>query len=271
MQPIFCLLLMFPSYSSGTTVRSTTDASRPSIRTSRSCSERKAPLKGKKRRLLVYKGGYPEEQLLARADIPDSAEPEMVGSLEKLLEKVHDLAPGDMVIAWQPLASGLESKNTFTRHGEYRCWVSLYCHKRWQRGALRTLEGAVPAVVRERMGVLQMEQRMGARMPRHRAESTGVIHRWQRLGTEPRFAPSLSDLEAMLLRARERLSRSMIAVEAPGWQGATKAHTAGMKLRSNAASRDASAAKAIDLTFPGPLLRSRRELREEGTKALLHG
>jgi hypothetical protein len=84
--------------------------------------------------------GIPEEQLLARAAIPDSAEPEMVGSLEKLLEKVQDLAPGDMVIAWQPLASGLESKNTFTRHGEYRCWLSLYCHKRWQRGALRTLK-----------------------------------------------------------------------------------------------------------------------------------
>ena len=29
-------------------------------------------------------------------------------------------------------------------------------------------------------------------------------------------------------RAREWLSRSMIAVEAPGWRGATKAHTAGM-------------------------------------------
>ena len=30
------------------------------------------------------------------------------------------------------------------------------------------------------------------------------------------------------VRAREWLSRSMIAVEAPRWRGATKAHTAGM-------------------------------------------
>jgi len=30
------------------------------------------------------------------------------------------------------------------------------------------------------------------------------------------------------LRAREWLSRSKIAVEAPEWRGATKAHTAGM-------------------------------------------
>jgi len=30
------------------------------------------------------------------------------------------------------------------------------------------------------------------------------------------------------VRALEWLSRSMIAVEAPGWRGATKAHTAGM-------------------------------------------
>ena len=33
---------------------------------------------------------------------------------------------------------------------------------------------------------------------------------------------------ALALRAREWLSRSMIAAEAPGWRGATKAHTAGM-------------------------------------------
>jgi hypothetical protein len=31
-----------------------------------------------------------------------------------------------------------------------------------------------------------------------------------------------------LLRAREWSSQSMIAAEAPGWRGATKAHTAGM-------------------------------------------
>jgi DNA-binding winged helix-turn-helix (wHTH) protein len=96
--------------------------------------------RGKKRRVLVYKGGYPEEQMLTGIGIPESAEPEMVGSLERLIENVQGLAPGDMVIAWQPLASGLESKSTFTRLGEYRCWVSLYCHKRWHRGALRTLK-----------------------------------------------------------------------------------------------------------------------------------
>ncbi|HEY3252702.1 MAG TPA: winged helix-turn-helix domain-containing protein, partial [Polyangiaceae bacterium] len=101
---------------------------------------RNGAAKGRKHRLLVYKGGYPEEQLLTRASLPVSAEPEMVGSLEKLLEEVQELAPGDLVIAWQPLASGLESKNTFTRQSEYRCWVSLYCHKRWQRGALRALK-----------------------------------------------------------------------------------------------------------------------------------
>jgi DNA-binding winged helix-turn-helix (wHTH) protein len=102
---------------------------------------RKAGLaRGKRRRLLVYKGGYPEEQMLAGVTIPGSAEFEMVGSLEKLIENVRGLASGDMVIAWQPLASGLESKNKLTRLGEYRCWLSLYCHKRWHRGALRTLK-----------------------------------------------------------------------------------------------------------------------------------
>jgi len=40
---------------------------------------------------------------------------------------------------------------------------------------------------------------------------------------EPRGPP-----ESTCLRAREWLSRSKIAVEAPGWRGATKAHTAGM-------------------------------------------
>jgi DNA-binding winged helix-turn-helix (wHTH) protein len=96
--------------------------------------------RGRKRKLLVYKGGSPEEQLIVRVGIPTSAEPEMVGSLEKLIARVPELAPGDMVIAWEPLASGLESKHQLKRTAEFRCWVSLYCHKRWQRGAQRTLK-----------------------------------------------------------------------------------------------------------------------------------
>jgi len=44
----------------------------------------------------------------------------------------------------------------------------------------------------------------------------------------------------------------MIAAEAPGWRGATKAHTFGMQLRSNEARRDESAAKAIDFAIRGP-------------------
>jgi DNA-binding winged helix-turn-helix (wHTH) protein len=98
------------------------------------------PVRGRRRKLLVYKGGSPEEQLMARVGIPSSAETEMVGSLEKLLAKVEELIPGDMVIAWEPLASGLESKHEFRRLAEFRCWLSLYAHKRWQRGALRKLK-----------------------------------------------------------------------------------------------------------------------------------
>ena len=48
------------------------------------------------------------------------------------------------------------------------------------------------------------------------------------LDAGPRPTP-ISDRDLRVsatLRAREWLSRSMIAVEAPGWRGATKAHTA---------------------------------------------
>lgn len=92
-----------------------------------------------RQRLLVYKGGYPEEQLMTKVGIPESAEPELVGSLEGLLEKVSELAAGDMVIAWEPLASGLASQHPFERLSEYRCWLSLYCQGRWRRGALAAL------------------------------------------------------------------------------------------------------------------------------------
>ena len=44
-----------------------------------------------------------------------------------------------MVIAWEPLATALESKQEFRRLAEFKCWLSLYCHKRWQRGAMRAL------------------------------------------------------------------------------------------------------------------------------------
>ncbi|HEV7993981.1 MAG TPA: hypothetical protein VGP25_19285 [Gemmatimonadaceae bacterium] len=95
--------------------------------------------RGRKRKLLVYKGGSPEEQLMAHTGIPSSAEPEMVGSLEKLLTAVQGLAAGDMVIAWEPLATGLESKYELNRLAAFKCWLSLYCHKRWRRGAMQSL------------------------------------------------------------------------------------------------------------------------------------
>jgi DNA-binding winged helix-turn-helix (wHTH) protein len=96
--------------------------------------------RGRKRKLLVYKGGSPEEQLIARVGIPSSAEPEMIGSLDRLLAAVRALDAGDMVVAWEPLATGLEAKHEFKRIAEFTCWLSLYCHKRWQRGALRSMK-----------------------------------------------------------------------------------------------------------------------------------
>lgn len=96
-------------------------------------------VKGGRRRVLVYKGGSPDEQLLVHG-APESAEPEIVTSLEKLLAQVDELAPGDRVIAWEPLASGLQAKRAFERSGDYRLWISLFCHKRWQEGALRRLQ-----------------------------------------------------------------------------------------------------------------------------------
>ena len=96
--------------------------------------------RGRMRKLLVYRGGSPEEQLISGVGIPRSAEPEMIGSLERLIEGVPQLSPGDMVIAWQPLASGLESRHRLRRIADFRCWISLYCHKRWQRGPLRPLK-----------------------------------------------------------------------------------------------------------------------------------
>ena len=89
--------------------------------------------------MLVYKHGSPEEQLIVRAGIPPSADPEMIGSLRKLITEARDLAPGDMVIAWEPLASGLEWNHSLQRVAEYRCWVSLFCHKRWHQRTLRKL------------------------------------------------------------------------------------------------------------------------------------
>ena len=96
--------------------------------------------RGRRRKLLVYKDGSPEEQVMARAGIPASADPEIVVSLEKLIAHVEGLDPGDMLIAWEPLASGLESKHRLERIAEFRLWVSLYCHNRWRRGALRALK-----------------------------------------------------------------------------------------------------------------------------------
>jgi DNA-binding winged helix-turn-helix (wHTH) protein len=97
-------------------------------------------MRGRHRKLLVYKGGSPEEQMIAGVGTPPSVVPEMVASLASLVAKVGALDPGDMVIAWEPLASGLESRHSLTRVSAFRCYQSLYCHKRWQRGASRRLK-----------------------------------------------------------------------------------------------------------------------------------
>lgn len=94
---------------------------------------------GRARKVLVYRRGTTEEQFMARAGIPASAEPEMIGSLPTLIARARDLAPGDMVIAWEPLASGLESDHSLERIADYRSWVSLFCHRRWQQGPLAVL------------------------------------------------------------------------------------------------------------------------------------
>ncbi len=96
--------------------------------------------RGRRRKLLVYKDGSPEEQVMARSGIPAAAVPEFVASLERLVAAVPELDPGDMVIAWEPLATGLESRHRLTRLASFQLWVSLYCHRRWQRGALRVLK-----------------------------------------------------------------------------------------------------------------------------------
>jgi DNA-binding winged helix-turn-helix (wHTH) protein len=96
--------------------------------------------RGRHRKLLVYKGGSPDEQLIVGSGIPRSAVPEKVSSLESLVGRVEGLEAGDMVMAWEPLATGLVSRYPLGRIAEFRCWLSLYCHKRWQRGALRSLK-----------------------------------------------------------------------------------------------------------------------------------
>src|SRR5258705_498444 len=56
-----------------------------------------------------------------------------------------------------------------------------------------------------------------------------------------------------MVRARPEISALSLGVEAPARQGARSAHTGRMKATSNAARRDASAARAAQLFPDGPL------------------
>ncbi len=60
------------------------------------------------------------------------------------------------------------------------------------------------------------------------------------------------------LRARPEIRASFLGVEAPARQGARSAHTGRMQATSNAARRDASAARMAQL-FPGGPIASTRE------------
>ena len=138
--------------------------------------------RGRKRKLLVYRGGSPEEQLIAGVGIPPAAEPEMIGSLERLVGSVPQLSPGDMLIAWQPLASGLESQHRLKRIADFRCWISLYCHKRWQRGALRPLKTQFTQLFAREWIFAMRNLEWAAGMPRPRVEGARVLRRGERAG-----------------------------------------------------------------------------------------
>jgi hypothetical protein len=51
------------------------------------------------------------------------------------------------------------------------------------------------------------------------------------------------------VRARQRIRFALMGVEAPARQGARSAHTGSMLATSNAARRDASAARSVNLIF----------------------
>jgi hypothetical protein len=102
----------------------------------------------------------------------------MIGSLDRLLAAVQALDAGDMVVAWEPLATGLETKHEFKRIAEFRCWLSLYCHKRWQRGALRALKRQFKER-RRRMELLSAKSRESHRVSRRGAQGARVLCRQQ--------------------------------------------------------------------------------------------
>ena len=101
------------------------------------------------RYVLVYENSSAHEQLLVQDEkrMMDTS-PLYVPSLEELVERCDDLRNGDMIIAWEPLASGLKARiRSLQAVGSpYRHCVNLSYHKRWNREALVQIRDDVATV-----------------------------------------------------------------------------------------------------------------------------
>ena len=86
----------------------------------------------KKMKIHVFGDSSAEEQFLIKNNVYSNTEPVSHRFFEELKVVLEQLNPGELVIAWEPLASVL-SRNIWIKRSEdaFINWISLFCQKKW--------------------------------------------------------------------------------------------------------------------------------------------
>lgn len=92
-------------------------------------------------KLYIFKNSSAEEQLITKEGLPNNIEIQKIDFYENLVSHSKQLNPGELIIAWEPIASYFEKLEWLESPEEkYINYISFFCHKRWNNKTLKPMK-----------------------------------------------------------------------------------------------------------------------------------
>ena len=109
---------------------------------------RKTKLVGKKNQVHIYQDSSAHMHYLLGKGVPKYSENKIIEKIDDFSILIREMAGGDMIIVWEPLASILYNNSDFELipNSGYRIWNSLFCQKSWNKPSMRKSREAFKAL-----------------------------------------------------------------------------------------------------------------------------
>jgi hypothetical protein len=106
----------------------------------------------KNTKIYIYHNSTAQMQYALGIGVPKNTESITIESVKDIPHLTHDLAGGDMVIIWEPMAELFRKSCDFTElpNSKYFVYNSLFCHKKWNsKGMNLVRKSFVELLIRE--------------------------------------------------------------------------------------------------------------------------